>query len=84
MVAHLRRSATANRLHLAQTAPRRSVPWVEAVTIIDAATTSAETACAWIAAGGAAIGMGGWLIGDGQPADIRLRTTQVTAAVSES
>ncbi len=43
---------------------------------------SAETAGDWIAAGAVAVGMGGWLIGDGEPAGITERSKQVAAAVS--
>ena len=37
-----------------------------------------ETAPAFITAGAVAVGMGGWLIGDGDPAGIRARARQVT------
>lgn len=43
---------------------------------------SAETAGDWIAAGAVAVGMGGWLIGDGEPAGITERSRRVVAAVS--
>lgn len=43
---------------------------------------SAETAGDWIAAGAVAVGMGGWLIGDGEPTGITERSRQVAAAVS--
>ncbi|MEX1343235.1 MAG: bifunctional 4-hydroxy-2-oxoglutarate aldolase/2-dehydro-3-deoxy-phosphogluconate aldolase [Candidatus Limnocylindrales bacterium] len=43
---------------------------------------SAETAGDWIAAGAVAVGMGGWLIGDGQPAGISERSRAVVAAVT--
>jgi 2-dehydro-3-deoxyphosphogluconate aldolase/(4S)-4-hydroxy-2-oxoglutarate aldolase len=43
---------------------------------------SAENAGDWIAAGAVAVGLGGWLIGDGDPAGITERSRQVTAAVS--
>lgn len=42
---------------------------------------SAATAGDWIAAGAVAVGMGGWLIGDGEPAGITERSRQVVAAV---
>jgi len=45
---------------------------------------SAQTAGEWIAAGAVAVGMGGWLIGDGEPAGITERSRQVVAAVSSS
>jgi 2-dehydro-3-deoxyphosphogluconate aldolase/(4S)-4-hydroxy-2-oxoglutarate aldolase len=43
---------------------------------------SASTAGDWIAAGAVAVGMGGWLIGDGEPAGITERSREVVAAVS--
>ena len=43
---------------------------------------SAETAGEWMAAGAVAVGMGGWLIGDGEPAGITERSRRVVAAVS--
>lgn len=43
---------------------------------------SAETAGDWIAAGAVAVGMGGWLIGDGDPAAVTERARRVTAAVA--
>jgi 2-dehydro-3-deoxyphosphogluconate aldolase/(4S)-4-hydroxy-2-oxoglutarate aldolase len=43
---------------------------------------SAQTAGDWIRAGAVAVGMGGWLIGDGEPAGITERSRQVVAAVS--
>jgi 2-dehydro-3-deoxyphosphogluconate aldolase/(4S)-4-hydroxy-2-oxoglutarate aldolase len=41
-----------------------------------------ETVPAFIAAGAIAIGMGGWLLGDGGPAGIRERATAVVSAVA--
>lgn len=41
-----------------------------------------ETAPAFIAAGAVAIGMGGWLLGDGGPAGVRERAAAVVAAVA--
>jgi 2-dehydro-3-deoxyphosphogluconate aldolase/(4S)-4-hydroxy-2-oxoglutarate aldolase len=43
---------------------------------------SAETASDWMAAGAVAVGMGGWLIGDGEPAGVTERARQVAAAVA--
>jgi 2-dehydro-3-deoxyphosphogluconate aldolase/(4S)-4-hydroxy-2-oxoglutarate aldolase len=43
---------------------------------------SAGTAGDWIAAGAVAVGMGGWLIGNGEPAGISERSREVVAAVS--
>jgi 2-dehydro-3-deoxyphosphogluconate aldolase/(4S)-4-hydroxy-2-oxoglutarate aldolase len=41
-----------------------------------------ETAPAFIAAGAVAVGMGGWLLGDDDPAGVRSRAGQVVAAVA--
>ena len=43
---------------------------------------SAQTAGEWMAAGAVAVGLGGWLIGDGEPTGVTQRARQVTAAVS--
>ena len=43
---------------------------------------SAGTAADWLAAGAVAVGMGGWLIGDGEPVGITQRSREVVAAVS--
>ncbi len=43
---------------------------------------SAQNAGEWMAAGAVAVGMGGWLIGDGEPAGITERSREVVAAVS--
>ncbi len=43
---------------------------------------SAETASEWIAAGAVAVGMGSWLIGDGDPSGVTERARLVRAAVS--
>ena len=45
---------------------------------------SADTAAEWITAGAVAVGMGGWLIGDGDRAGVTERARQVSAAVSGS
>ena len=42
---------------------------------------SAETAADWIAAGAVAVGMGGWLIGDGDPAGVTERARLVRASI---
>jgi 2-dehydro-3-deoxyphosphogluconate aldolase / (4S)-4-hydroxy-2-oxoglutarate aldolase len=42
----------------------------------------AEPAGDWIAAGGVAVGMGGWLIGDGEPGGVTQRAKQVVDAVA--
>jgi 2-dehydro-3-deoxyphosphogluconate aldolase/(4S)-4-hydroxy-2-oxoglutarate aldolase len=41
-----------------------------------------ETAPAFIAAGALGVGMGGWLLGDAEPAGIRYRASAVVAAVA--
>lgn len=41
-----------------------------------------ETAPAFIAAGAIGVGMGGWLIGDGDPAGVRERAAAIVAAVA--
>lgn len=43
---------------------------------------SADTAGSWIAAGAVAVGMGGWLIGDGDPSGVTERARLVTDAVA--
>jgi 2-dehydro-3-deoxyphosphogluconate aldolase/(4S)-4-hydroxy-2-oxoglutarate aldolase len=45
---------------------------------------SAETATDWMAAGAVAVGMGGWLIGDGGSAGVTERARQVAAAVGRA
>lgn len=54
------------------------------IPIVPTGGVSAETAGEWIAAGGVAVGMGGWLIGDGEPAGVEARARQVVAAVRSS
>jgi 2-dehydro-3-deoxyphosphogluconate aldolase/(4S)-4-hydroxy-2-oxoglutarate aldolase len=41
-----------------------------------------ETAPAFISAGAVAVGIGGWLLGDGEPAGIRDRGAAVVSAVA--
>jgi 2-dehydro-3-deoxyphosphogluconate aldolase / (4S)-4-hydroxy-2-oxoglutarate aldolase len=41
-----------------------------------------ENAPAFIAAGAIGVGMGGWLLGDADPAGVRERSTQIVAAVA--
>ena len=43
---------------------------------------SAETAGDWIGAGAVAVGIGGWLIGDGDPSGVEARARSVRAAVA--
>lgn len=54
------------------------------IPLVPTGGVSAETAGDWIAAGGVAVGMGSWLIGDGEPAGVAERARQVTAAVTAS
>ena len=41
-----------------------------------------DTAPAFIAAGAIGVGMGGWLLGDGDPAGVRARAGQIVGAVA--
>jgi 2-dehydro-3-deoxyphosphogluconate aldolase/(4S)-4-hydroxy-2-oxoglutarate aldolase len=51
------------------------------IPLVPTGGVSAETAGDWIAAGAVAVGMGSWLIGDGEPAGVTTRARQVTRAV---
>lgn len=51
------------------------------VELVPTGGISAATAGEWIAAGAVAVGMGGWLIGDGHPDGVTQRALQMTAAV---
>ena len=44
---------------------------------------SADDAAAWIAAGAIGVGLGGWLIGDGEPTGVEARARAVRAAVDQ-
>jgi 2-dehydro-3-deoxyphosphogluconate aldolase/(4S)-4-hydroxy-2-oxoglutarate aldolase len=52
------------------------------IPLVPTGGVSAQTAAEWIAAGGVAVGMGGWLIGDGDPVGVTLRARQVVEAVA--
>ena len=52
------------------------------IPLVPTGGVSAQTAGDWIAAGGVAVGMGGWLIGDGDPAGVTQRARQVVEAVA--
>ena len=52
------------------------------IPLVPTGGVSAATAGDWIAAGAVAVGMGGWLIGDGDPAGVMQRARQVTEAVT--
>jgi 2-dehydro-3-deoxyphosphogluconate aldolase/(4S)-4-hydroxy-2-oxoglutarate aldolase len=52
------------------------------IPVLPTGGVTVETAPAFIAAGAIAVGMGGWLIGDGDPAGIRSRAAHVTEAVA--
>jgi 2-dehydro-3-deoxyphosphogluconate aldolase/(4S)-4-hydroxy-2-oxoglutarate aldolase len=52
------------------------------IPIVPTGGVSAETAGDWIAAGALAVGMGGWLIGDGEPSGVTERARRVSAAVA--
>jgi 2-dehydro-3-deoxyphosphogluconate aldolase/(4S)-4-hydroxy-2-oxoglutarate aldolase len=51
------------------------------IAILPTGGVSAATAADWIAAGAVAVGIGGWLIGDGVPAGVTERARQVAVAV---
>ena len=53
-----------------------------AIPLVPTGGVTLETVPAFIAAGAVAVGLGGWLVGDGQPAGIRERSAAVTAAVT--
>ena len=52
--------------------------------LIPTGGVSAATAGAWIEAGAIAVGMGAWLIGDGEPAGVEERARAVRSAVDEA
>ena len=52
------------------------------IPLVPTGGVSAEEAGDWIAAGGVAVGMGSWLIGDGEPAGVSERARRVISAVS--
>jgi 2-dehydro-3-deoxyphosphogluconate aldolase/(4S)-4-hydroxy-2-oxoglutarate aldolase len=52
------------------------------IPLVPTGGVSAQTAADWIAAGAVAVGMGGWLIGDGDPVGVTERARQVSAAVT--
>lgn len=52
-----------------------------AIPLIPTGGVSASTAGAWIAAGAVAVGMGAWLIGDGEAVGVEERARAVRAAV---
>jgi 2-dehydro-3-deoxyphosphogluconate aldolase/(4S)-4-hydroxy-2-oxoglutarate aldolase len=51
------------------------------IPLVPTGGVGAETAGAWIAAGAIAVGMGGWLVGDGEPAGVTMRARLVRAAI---
>ena len=52
------------------------------IPLVPTGGVSEQTAGDWLAAGGVAVGMGGWLIGEGDPAGVTQRARQVAEAVS--
>jgi 2-dehydro-3-deoxyphosphogluconate aldolase/(4S)-4-hydroxy-2-oxoglutarate aldolase len=52
------------------------------IPIVPTGGVSAANAGAWIAAGAIAVGLGGWLIGDGDPAGVTQRALEVRRAVT--
>jgi 2-dehydro-3-deoxyphosphogluconate aldolase / (4S)-4-hydroxy-2-oxoglutarate aldolase len=51
------------------------------IPMVSTGGVSAETAGEWVAAGAVAVGMGGWLIGDGEPGGVTKRARLVRQAV---
>ena len=51
------------------------------IPIVPTGGVSAGTAGDWIAAGAVAVGMGGWLIGDGDPDGVTERAREVRIAI---
>jgi 2-dehydro-3-deoxyphosphogluconate aldolase/(4S)-4-hydroxy-2-oxoglutarate aldolase len=54
------------------------------IPLVPTGGVTAETAGEWIAAGGVAVGIGGWLIGDGESSGVTSRAKQVMAAIGPS
>jgi 2-dehydro-3-deoxyphosphogluconate aldolase/(4S)-4-hydroxy-2-oxoglutarate aldolase len=54
------------------------------IPLVPTGGVTVESAPAFIAAGAVAVGMGGWLLGDGEAAGIRDRATAVVAAVAHA
>jgi 2-dehydro-3-deoxyphosphogluconate aldolase/(4S)-4-hydroxy-2-oxoglutarate aldolase len=52
------------------------------IPVVPTGGVTAETAGSFIAAGAVAVGLGSWLVGDGVPAGVAARATQVVAAVA--
>jgi 2-dehydro-3-deoxyphosphogluconate aldolase/(4S)-4-hydroxy-2-oxoglutarate aldolase len=52
------------------------------IPLVPTGGVSAETAGEWVRAGAVAVGMGSWLIGDGEPSGVTRRSREVVAAVS--
>jgi 2-dehydro-3-deoxyphosphogluconate aldolase / (4S)-4-hydroxy-2-oxoglutarate aldolase len=54
------------------------------IPLIPTGGVSAETAGGFIGAGAVAVGVGGWLIGNGKPGGVRERAAAIVAAVEEA
>ena len=54
------------------------------IPIVPTGGVSAEDAGQWIAAGAVAVGMGGWLVGDGDPAGVTARARMVRRAIDDA
>jgi len=54
------------------------------IPLIPTGGVSAETAGGFIQAGAVAVGVGGWLIGNGEPGGVRERAAAIVAAVEEA
>jgi 2-dehydro-3-deoxyphosphogluconate aldolase / (4S)-4-hydroxy-2-oxoglutarate aldolase len=52
------------------------------IPVVPTGGVTAETAGSFIAAGAVAVGLGSWLVGDGDPAGVTARARQVVSAVS--
>ena len=52
------------------------------IPIVPTGGVTVDSATAFIAAGAVAVGMGGWLLGDGSPAGVRERAARVVSAVA--
>jgi 2-dehydro-3-deoxyphosphogluconate aldolase/(4S)-4-hydroxy-2-oxoglutarate aldolase len=54
------------------------------IPLVPTGGVSADDAGTWIAAGAVAVGLGGWLVGDGEPAGVEARARSVRAAVDQA
>jgi 2-dehydro-3-deoxyphosphogluconate aldolase/(4S)-4-hydroxy-2-oxoglutarate aldolase len=54
------------------------------ILVVPTGGVSADDAGTWIAAGAVAVGLGSWLVGDGEPAGVEARARSVRAAVDRA